>query len=457
MNSATEKLSNDNSSLGTAQEEVGKASQVADANQPAINQALKDFKKAHTGFKQVEHKKLFFAKDGGEALVKLRRLKPELTSNRKIESYLEGKKIKVSHDTVGRYLTVAEKWPEIVKEAGPKIDSIGYMPALRLVAAPKKRLQLINPLPPIKQPGAEIYHGDCLYELPLHVKSASVDLIMTSPCYAEQRSVGISVAEYERWFVDRADQFKRVLKPRGSMIINIKEHCEQRGPHKGQRSRYVLDLLYLLMEHGWEWIDTFCWVKTSTYPGDFPNKLKCGWEPLYHFAKQTDIAFYHEQVMQHASEQTIRRAKKQKDKEFRRREAAMASSPVVNEQQSSPRQRNESYQESATGSGLSRDIESYYSTDGLVRPDNVIVCAPEGRNLGHDSPFPENLPAFFIDLLTQRGDTVLDPFSGSGTTAKVAKDKERNFIAIDMNPKNIPLIQNRTSQGVDEDHDDSEE
>jgi site-specific DNA-methyltransferase (adenine-specific) len=271
------------------------------------------------------------------------------------------------------------------------------------------------------------------------VKTSSVDLIVTSPCYAQQRSVGISVAEYERWFVLRADQFKRVLKPTGSFILNIKEHCEAGGAYKGQRSRYVLDVLYLLMEHGWLWIDTFCWHKTTTLAGFCKNKLKCGWEPLYHFAKQTDIAFYHEQVLKPASKASIEHAKQFKN----------SGEPGC-------------ITETANGSGfsLNTDREAYIKRRNGVEmayPDNVIECAPEVRKLGHDSPFPEVLPAFFIDLLTQRGDTVLDPFAGSGTTSKVAKDKERNSIAIDMNPENITLIQNRLKAQEKKPHTGSEE
>jgi site-specific DNA-methyltransferase (adenine-specific)/site-specific DNA-methyltransferase (cytosine-N4-specific) len=59
------------------------------------------------------------------------------------------------------------------------------------------------------------------------------------------------------------------------------------------------------------------------------------------------------------------------------------------------------------------------------------------------APFPERVPAFFIDLLTKQGDVVLDPFSGSGTTAKVALAKGRRFIVIDKEAANIRLICNR--------------
>ena len=98
--------------------------------------------------------------------------------------------------------------------------------------------------------------------------------------------------------------------------------------------------------------------------------------------------------------------------------------------------------------------ESICDSDFMAYPDNVIECACEGRNLHRlygdprdesmaSAPFPEKLPAFFIDLFTKMGDVVLDPFSGSGTTAKVAQDKGRVFIAIEKEAANIRLILNR--------------
>lgn len=64
----------------------------------------------------------------------------------------------------------------------------------------------------------------------------------------------------------------------------------------------------------------------------------------------------------------------------------------------------------------------------------------------HPAPFPEELPRRLIKLYTFIGDVVLDPFVGIGTTAKAAKDLNRHFIGIDINPKYIETARQRIAQ-----------
>jgi DNA modification methylase len=66
---------------------------------------------------------------------------------------------------------------------------------------------------------------------------------------------------------------------------------------------------------------------------------------------------------------------------------------------------------------------------------------------GHPAPFPEELPRRCIRLYSFVGDTVLDPFAGSGTTLKVARDLGRDSIGYEINPKYIPLIQAKIGAG----------
>lgn len=66
----------------------------------------------------------------------------------------------------------------------------------------------------------------------------------------------------------------------------------------------------------------------------------------------------------------------------------------------------------------------------------------------HPAPFPEELPYRLIKLYSFVGDTVLDPFLGTGTTAKVALDLNRKAIGYEINKKYLPLIKKKLSETV---------
>jgi DNA modification methylase len=65
------------------------------------------------------------------------------------------------------------------------------------------------------------------------------------------------------------------------------------------------------------------------------------------------------------------------------------------------------------------------------------------RQLGHEAMFPEELPRRLIRMFTFKGDTVLDPFLGSGTTAKVALELGRNAVGYEINQDFMDLIQEK--------------
>jgi site-specific DNA-methyltransferase (adenine-specific)/site-specific DNA-methyltransferase (cytosine-N4-specific) len=66
--------------------------------------------------------------------------------------------------------------------------------------------------------------------------------------------------------------------------------------------------------------------------------------------------------------------------------------------------------------------------------------ATECSNKNHSAVFPESLPEWFIKLFTEEGDTVLDPFMGSGTTLRVAERLRRNSIGIDIGPEYYEMV-----------------
>src|SRR5687767_9674803 len=89
-----------------------------------------------------------------------------------------------------------------------------------------------------------------------------VDLIMTSPPYADKRAKsygGIKADKYVEWFLPISKQLKRVLKDSGSFVLNIKEH-----PEDGERQTYVMELILAMKKQGWFWIEEYCWYKKNS-------------------------------------------------------------------------------------------------------------------------------------------------------------------------------------------------
>jgi DNA modification methylase len=77
---------------------------------------------------------------------------------------------------------------------------------------------------------------------------------------------------------------------------------------------------------------------------------------------------------------------------------------------------------------------------------NIWQYGHEGIDLGHPAVFPEKLARDHIASWSNPGDLILDPFCGSGTTTKAAKDLGRQFIGIEVNPDYCAIAENRQSQ-----------
>jgi site-specific DNA-methyltransferase (adenine-specific)/site-specific DNA-methyltransferase (cytosine-N4-specific) len=143
-------------------------------------------------------------------------------------------------------------------------------------------------------PKTDIYQGgslDVLRTLPEN----SVDLIVTSPPYADQRKDtygGIRAEEYVAWFLPISEQLLRVLKPEGTFILNIKEKVIN-----GERSTYVMELILAMRQQGWLWTEEFIWHKRNCYPGKWPNRFRDAWERLLQFNKQRKFHMVQEAVM----------------------------------------------------------------------------------------------------------------------------------------------------------------
>ena len=140
----------------------------------------------------------------------------------------------------------------------------------------------------------EIFLGDCKKQLK-HIPDNSVDLIVTSPPYADQRKStygGINHDKYVEWFLPISEKLLKVLKPTGTFILNIKEKVVE-----GERSTYVMELILAMRKQGWLWTEEFIWHKKNSYPGKWPNRFRDSWERLLQFNKDKKFHMYQDEVM----------------------------------------------------------------------------------------------------------------------------------------------------------------
>jgi len=265
-----------------------------------------------------------------------------------------------------------------------------------------------------------IYKGNCA-RLLLNEKrfpNKSVDLIVTSPPYADKRKNsygGVSPKKYVEWFLPISEQLYRVLKSRGSFILNIKEHA-----NNGERETYVLDLILKLRKQGWLWVEEYCWYKKNSFPGKWPNRFRDTWERCFHFTKQNNFKMYQNAVKVPIGDWVKSRFKSMSKKDFIRNI-------------------------SKTDSNFGRNVSNWlgkrkvfphnvldFENEHYLEATTLLSFATECTNRNHSAVFPLELPSWFIRLLTRKDNIILDPFMGVGTTAIAAKLLGRRYLGIEI-------------------------
>jgi site-specific DNA-methyltransferase (adenine-specific) len=161
-------------------------------------------------------------------------------------------------------------------------------------------------------------------------------------------------------------------------------------------------LALALRRQGWLFIDEMSWHKTNPFPTGNKNRLKDGFERCYQFAKTKHFKFFPDAV------RTKSASKWAGDSERRKNKGAHRTT-------------------NGSGMNMSRRV-----VGELVRPSNVVTMPSSSLNIGHPAVYPLGLPEFFVRLMTEAGDIVLDPFMGSGTTALAARGLGRRYVGLEL-------------------------
>ena len=248
----------------------------------------------------------------------------------------------------------------------------------------------------------------------------SIDLIVTSPPYADTVSYGKEVAvfnpsNYVNWFLPLFHEAARFLKDTGSFILNINDRATN-----GERNVYVYELITrIVKETPLKLFDRYIWFKKSALPMPGDKRLNDRIEYIFHFVKDS----------KKFKTNTDRVRVPYKEISLKRFKSKVHGNDIINGDGSTE---------------LSQRGSSTPHPNG-AKPITVFrfdTCSAL-RGLKHPAPFHPQLPEWFIEWLTDEGDIVLDPFMGGGTVAEVAAKKGRKYIGFEINPVYIEMTEER--------------
>ncbi len=248
----------------------------------------------------------------------------------------------------------------------------------------------------------------------------SLELAITSPPYDGQPKYGNGQLYqrdwYEDFFLKVSAEVYRVLKPEGSFVLNYRS--KRNGSERGTLQ---YELVFWLRDQGFRFAEDFIWGKPSPPPGRFNRFLKDAVEYCFHFAKGDSWQFFPENCLMPARWDL-------RDRERRKRLA-------------------HNYERVDEPSGHGR--KRVQAGPDFVRPSTLLSLEPEfGPNpSNHPARFPVELPTFFISLMTQPGQIVLDPFAGTCTTALAAERLGRRWIMIEVDTAYARVLPARLKLG----------
>jgi site-specific DNA-methyltransferase (cytosine-N4-specific) len=327
--------------------------------------------------------------------------------------------------------------PEIESVEMPEFTQTSTSPARTTVGKAPSFEQPLDRDPYYTTSRGAAYLGDSiglLENLKRQIESPDekLDLVITSPPFALQREKEYgneSTGEYNAWFRQFADRVYDVLAENGSFVIDIGGGWEEGQP---VRSLYHFELLTELAgsDGPFQLAQDFYWYN----PAKLPTPAQ--WVTIERI-RVTD-AVNHVWWL----------SKSDKPKADNRRVLEDYSDAMVRLVEDGSER-----QERPSGHNLSGQFDEP-SENGSI-PSNLLEFANTASNTHylracrkcdiepHPARFPRQLPAFFIQFLTEPGDLVLDIFAGSNTTGRIAQDLQRNWLAFEAEEKYLQSSQLR--------------
>jgi site-specific DNA-methyltransferase (cytosine-N4-specific) len=272
------------------------------------------------------------------------------------------------------------------------------------------------------------YVGDSL-ELLQSLPAGSVNLVVTSPPYAlhfKKEYGNKSKKEYIEWFLPFAREIRRILADDGSFVLNIGGSYNPGSP---TRSIYHFKLLIALVEEiGFHLAQECFWYNPAKMPvpAEWVTvrrvRVRDSVEYVWWLSKTPWPKASNLAVLKEYSEDMIRLNRNGV------RGTVRPSGHVI---------RNSFDKIAAGGSIPSNVTEACFGDvpESMLKMGNnaandayTLRCKENGVKI-HPARFPALLPKFFIKLLTEPNDLVVDPFAGSNTTGAVAESLKRRWIA----------------------------
>ncbi|MBI3832696.1 MAG: site-specific DNA-methyltransferase [Planctomycetes bacterium] len=268
----------------------------------------------------------------------------------------------------------------------------------------------------------QAYVGDSL-ELLAELPNSSIDLVMTSPPFAlrRQKTYGnVEETEYVRWIKPFGQEVFRVLKESGSFVLDLGGAYRSGIPSRSLYNFRVL--LTFCDEIGFHLAEDFYWFNPAKLPSpiEWVNKRKIrakdSVNTVWWFSKS---GFPKADVRKVLAPYSDRMKKLIEDPESFY----------------TPKKRPSGHDISAgfakdNGGAIPSNLLSIPNTDS--NSSYLRLCKELGLER-HPARFPSELPAFFIKMLTDEDDVVIDIFGGSNTTGFTAEALRRKWITFEIN------------------------